>query len=265
MNEQITQNDILVYLSLIHEGNWDNIASSISKKLFFPPEEVAEKVSSVTSKYVTYFDDDYPPSFRKCPKPPYVLYYRGDIGLLRDPAQSLSIVGSRGACPYGKEKARGFASFAASNGFSVVSGLARGIDTEAAYGALNHGKSVAILGSGIDNIYPSDNHDLAMEIAANGLLISEYPNHVGPSQKHFPFRNRLIAAASSRLIVPEATKHSGTLITVAFALRAGRDIGAVPYRANEDSACNEMIKQGAMMIEDEKDLKCFLGLGENDE
>ena len=92
MNELVTANDILVYLSIIHKGNWDDIAASLRKKMFFPPEEVKAVIAEVKAGYVTYFDDDYPPSFRDCPKAPYVLFYRGDLRLLHDRARCLSIV-----------------------------------------------------------------------------------------------------------------------------------------------------------------------------
>ena len=143
----------------------------------------------------------------------------------------------------------------AKNGYVIVSGLAKGIDSIAHKGAIEGGgKTVAILGSGIDYCYPSENKELYDEIKSSHLLISEYPNKSMPTPEQFPWRNRIIAGLSNTIVVAEAGIHSGTYITVADGLMNGRNICCVPHMANLNSGCNKLIKEGAALVENAKDV-----------
>ncbi len=139
--------------------------------------------------------------------------------------------------------------------YTIVSGMAKGIDGVATRAALNAGgKAVGVLGSGIDMCYPMENEDIYENLKRGGLLISEYPPGIKPSKENFPFRNRIIAALSKLTIVGEANKKSGTLITVGYALEGGKEVACIPFRADEDSACNSLIRDGAALITSTEDV-----------
>jgi DNA processing protein len=189
-----------------------------------------------------------------------VLFYRGDISLLKDENKCVSYIGSRLASPYGLECARNLAGGLAKEGFVIVSGLAMGIDAAATEAALDAGgKAVGVLGCGIDRCYPDSSVPLYERLKKEGLVISEYPFRTPPDGEHFPHRNRIVAAASKGIIVGEASKKSGTLITVGYALGFTKEIGCVPYQADADSACNILIKEGAAMIENLDDANLLMG------
>jgi len=251
--------DILINLSLQYQGDWEKIYEVIrNKKPHGSWEEYDERKAAIKSKIITILDDDFP--FKHASKPPFVLYYYGDITLLKDPSQNVSYVGSRKISAYGKKMAHDIASDLASAGKRIISGLARGIDAEATRAALdNGGKAVAILGSGIDLCYPSENEGLYERLKHEGLIISEYPLFTSPRPEYFLKRNRLVAAASNLIIVGEARKRSGTLVTVSYALEAGKDVACIPFHADEESSCNELIKQGAYLIESATDALAILG------
>jgi DNA processing protein len=246
--------EILIFLAVKFDGEWDKIVASIRNRDFFDPKEAEATLASVKSQVVTIVDPDYPASLKEAPKPPFVLFYYGNLGLIDDKKMCISYVGSRKASPYGLKMAHQFCSSFAEDGFSVVSGLAYGIDAAAARAAMPAKKAVAVLGNGPDYYYPPENAALQRQIKENGLLISEYPGESAPNPERFPARNRLIAALSQCTVVGEASKHSGTLITVAHALGIGRDVCCVPYPADEESACNALIKEGAPMVENAADV-----------
>jgi DNA processing protein len=241
----MTGREILVYLAIKHQGEWDQIVAAIRNREFFDSKEAEAVVASVKSKVVTIVDPDYPQALKEGPKPPFVLFYYGNLSLVDDKRQCITYVGSRKASSYGLKMAEKLCGQFARDGFSVVSGLARGIDTAAAKAAIDLGKAVAVIGNGVDFCYPPENAQLQKEIAEKGLLISEYPGESAPNPEHFPARNRLIAAFSQCTVVGEAGNRSGTLITVGHALGIGRDVCCVPYPADEESACNALIKEGA--------------------
>lgn len=195
---------------------------------------------------LTYRDNRYPARLRQLPDPPAVLFGRGDITCLDGP--TLAVVGSRRCSAYGRTVSARFARELAAHGVAVVSGLARGVDTWAHRGALDGGgRTVAVLGSGLHRIYPAENTRLADDIAVQGLLLSEYPPQTGPQRLHFPERNRIISGLGDRLLVVEAARKSGSLITAGFSLELGKDVYAVPGNIDSQTSAgtNRLIRDGA--------------------
>ncbi len=253
--------DILIYLSLKYDGEWDKIYAAIQNRAHLDMDDFDKVISKVNTNVTTILDKDYPKQFSFIPKPPFVLYYYGDLSLLSNPDKCLSVIGSRANTAYGKEMTELLVK-GISDRLIIVSGMARGIDGIAQEVAINNGgHSVAILGSGIDYCYPKRNQDLYDKLKENHLVISEYPGKTAPKPTSFIDRNRLIAAASSKTLVVEAKYRSGTVSTVNYALQYGKDVLCVPTRANEESMCNRLIKEGAVMIETVYDLEdeyCYI-------
>ncbi len=240
---------ILLYLSVKYKGDWQSIYEAIRRREKFSHEEALEIEKSVKCKVLAITDSEYPDSLKGCFKPPFILYYEGDLDCIKKENMCVSYVGSREASSYGKKMAEYISSDLASRGYTIVSGMAKGIDGAATRAALDvGGKAVGILGCGLDVCYPMENQDIYERLKKQGLLISEYPPGTKPNKDNFPLRNRIIAALSKLTIVGEAGKKSGTLITVGYALEAGKEVACLPYRADEDSACNSLIKEGAFMI-----------------
>ena len=200
-------------------------------------------------------DDDYPAMLAEIPGPPRQLYVLGDIDALHLPA--LAIVGSRNPTQGGVRNAHDFARHLAGQGFTIVSGMAQGIDAAAHEGALDGGgKTVAFLGTGIDRVYPAVNRDLAHRIARQGALVSEYPLGAPPERWHFPERNRLISGLGLGTLVVEAARRSGSLITARLAGEQGREIFALPGSIHNplSRGCHELIRQGAKLVETAGDI-----------
>jgi DNA processing protein len=192
---------------------------------------------------------------------PPVLWYRGSLECLQQPA--VAIVGSRAASSVAIETARRLATELAALGITVVSGLARGVDSAAHRGALQSGSTVAVLGSGVDYIYPSEHRGLAAEIAMNGLVLSEYAPGTFPLPFHFPMRNRLISGLSRAVVVIEASDKSGSLITASCAAEQGREVMAVPGNvlSGRNKGGHALIRDGAKIVECADDIVVELGLG----
>jgi DNA processing protein len=192
---------------------------------------------------------------------PPALWYRGSLDCLKQPA--VAIVGSRAASSVAIETARRLATDLAALSITVVSGLARGVDSAAHRGALETGRTVAVLGSGIDYIYPSEHKGLAMQIALSGLIVSEYPPGTPPLQFHFPMRNRLISGLSRAVVVIEASDKSGSLITASCAAEQGRDVMAVPGNvlSGRNKGGHALIRDGAKIVECADDIVAELGFG----
>jgi DNA processing protein len=209
-------------------------------------ELVMEKVAAQGVKVLTWDDDVYPRRLKEIAQPPPVLFVRGSINVEDDWA--VSVVGTRRVTPYGRQVAAEIARFLAQNGVTLVSGLARGVDAIAHQSALQAGgRTFAILGSGVDVIYPPEHRKLADEIIRQGAVISDYPLGTQPESTNFPPRNRIIAGLSLATIVVEAGETSGALITAEFAVEQGRDVFAVPgsILAPQSEGTNKLIEQGA--------------------
>jgi DNA processing protein len=209
----------------------------------------------------TVEDDGYPQLLGSIYEPPYLFYYRGDLDIASQ--FSLGVVGSRAATTYGKLQSRRFAKELADQGWVVVSGMARGIDTEAHLGALEvHGKTIAVLGSGLEVVYPPENKKIYDLIWKNGLLLSEFLPRAHPEPGNFPVRNRTIAGLCRGVLVVEAKQRSGALITADFALEQGRDVFAIPGPINSPNSAgtNYLIKQGACLVSSIEDILTEYGL-----
>lgn len=247
----ITHHDYLVYFAIKCNGDRLKIleASENKKLLEIDDIDVINTLSTLKSKAITILDEDYPEYLKRSIMPPLVLFYYGDISLLQNPENNIAVVGSRNHSEYGvkmtTEIVKDICPF-----LTIVSGMAIGIDTVAQTTAIeNGGKTIAVLPSGIDYCYPIRNRLLYEEIKKNHLIISEYPNDLEPTENNFRCRNRIVAAISKAVVVTEAKHYSGTLITVGVALQSGKDIYCVPYHGDEESHCNRLIKEGAVLVE----------------
>jgi DNA processing protein len=220
---------------------------------------------------ITLGDADYPAPLLDIPDPPLMLYALGQTAQLATlrAQQALAMVGSRNPTPQGAENARAFACSLAANGLTVVSGLALGVDGAAHEGALQGGlqsgfqagatgrlATIAVVGTGLDRVYPRQHRDLAHRVAQNGLILSEYPLGTPPLSPNFPRRNRLISGLSQATLVVEAALQSGSLITAKQALEQGRDVMAIPGSIHSAQAkgCHALIKQGAKLVESVQDV-----------
>ena len=202
----------------------------------------------------------YPRLLAELHDPPAQLYVRGDVAVLSGPA--VAIVGARSCSAYGAQVARSVAGELAAAGLVVVSGLARGIDAEAHRGTLAvSGRTVAVLGCGIDRDYPRSHSELARRIRADGAVVSEYPPGVEPAPWRFPARNRIIAGLCAATVVVEARERSGALITADFALELGRDVFAVPGEITSalSAGTNDLLRQGAAPLLSAADVLAALG------
>jgi DNA processing protein len=205
-------------------------------------------------RILTMLDPEYPALLLEIPDPPPFLYVYGS---LHNPVNGIAIVGSRNATNYGISATKQLCSSLASNNVTVVSGMARGIDTAAHEGALiGKGKTIAILGSGLERIYPAENRGLFQKIAEAGAVISEFPLFTEPDAFNFPTRNRIISGISLGTVVVEATKKSGSLITARLAAEQNREVFAVPGNINsfKSIGTHTLIKQGAKLVEHARDI-----------
>ncbi|WP_157269287.1 DNA-processing protein DprA [Azohydromonas aeria] len=214
---------------------------------------------------VTLGDALYPAELLHMADPPLLLHLRGRVALLRQPA--LAIVGSRNPSAQGADNALAFARCLSEAGWTIVSGLALGIDGAAHEGGLSGaGRTIAVLGTGIDRLYPARHRDLALRIAAEGLLVSEFPLGTPPLRENFPQRNRLIAGLARGTLVVEATLQSGSLITARLAAENGREVFAIPgsIHAPQAKGCHALIKQGAKLVECAQDILEELQMAQDD-
>jgi len=209
---------------------------------------------------VTLADSDYPQALLNIPDPPLLLYVKGRLDLLNRPA--LAVVGSRNATPQGLNNAEAFSRTLSEAGLCVTSGLAHGVDASAHRGALQgQGSSIAVVGTGLDRIYPAANRDLAHALATDGAIVSEFPLGTPPLAANFPRRNRIISGLGIGTLVVEASVQSGSLITARLALEQGRDVFAIPgsIHAPQSKGCHRLIKQGAKLVETAQDILEELG------
>lgn len=223
--------------------------------------QIWEQTQSKGIQILTWLDEAYPQRLKEIDQPPPVLYLRGE--LIPEDTWAVAIVGTRRVTPYGRQVTEEIASFLAANGITVVSGLARGIDSIAHNAALKAGgRTLAVLGSGVDRIYPPENRVLTDQIIEHGAVLSDYAPGTPPESSNFPPRNRIISGLSMAVVVIEAGKTSGALITAEFAAEQGREIFAVPGNilAPQSKGTNKLIQQGAHPLLSASDIMQALNL-----
>ena len=212
-------------------------------------------LEQIDNHIICFNDEQYPSLLRETVDFPVLLYASGDIELLSTP--QIAIVGSRNCSPGGGKTAFDFAAKLAKSGLTITSGMASGIDAKAHQGALSaDGYTIAVAGTGLDQVYPSSNRQLAYEIHKSGLLLSEFTLGTGPRRDNFPRRNRIISGLSLATLVVEATRRSGSLITAQQALEQGREVFAVPGSIHNPQArgCHQLIREGARLVDQVSDI-----------
>lgn len=241
----MTKDQLLAY-SLAYEGETLRIRQAILHNEPYQP-------FSGVFNAITIMDDAYPDCLRNLSYPPYVLYYKGDLSLLNK--EAIAVVGSRNIKDYAETMTKHLIGTLAQR-YVIISGLAKGTDACAHGVGLDNLSTIAVLGCGIDRIYPVENKDLYQRIEAKGLILSEYPNQVLPLKHRFPWRNRIVAALGKTVVVMQADLKSGSMITVNEALNLGKEIYTIPYDLMhpEGQGCNLLIQQGANMILSDDDL-----------
>lgn len=233
----------------------------LARSFLRDPEQELRKVERIGGRVITLHDAEYPRQLRQIPDPPLLLYARGRP--FPADLNTVAMVGSRTPTPYGLKTARGIAADLCRNGVGVVSGMARGIDTAAHTGALDaEGYTVAVMGTGLDRIYPSSNRMLHERIAEQGTLLTDFPLGTAPEGRNFPLRNRIISGLSLGVIVVEAAEKSGSLITASLALDQGREVFAVPGSVHSlrSVGCHFLLKHGAALADSARDVMDGLGL-----
>ena len=218
-------------------------------------EQELEKVRQHNARLLAWDEPEYPALLKEIYDPPVLLYVRGDVAALSTPC--IAMVGARAPSPYGRQVAERIAGDLAARGLTIVSGLARGIDTCGHRGALEAGgKTVAVLGCGLDVDYPKENRKLRQQIERNGCVLTELPLGIYPAPQNFPVRNRIIAGLSWGAIVVEGGRYSGSLITGRLAMEFNRQVYAVPgnITSKRSAAPNLLIKQGAKLVEGWEDV-----------
>ena len=231
------------------------IAALINPNLALINSHLTWLDSSPENHIICYDHPDYPRLLKEISNPPLLLYLQGNTRLLNSP--QIAIVGSRSCTPYGRQKAYQFAGQLSASGFTITSGLAIGIDGLAHQGAIDKlGNTIAILGTGLNNIYPKRHNKLAQQIKENGLLVSEFWPNTAALPRNFPRRNRIISGLSLGVLVIEASKRSGSLITARYAIEQNREVFALPGSIDNPEACgcHQLIQQGAKLVINTQDV-----------
>jgi DNA processing protein len=271
----------ILHAGLDELADIDDISESRLKKIYeFNEWDMVEREIKAINHYavshgikvITYADSEYPENLRQIDDSPMLLYAKGNI--IKEDKYAVAIVGSRDMSEYGKRATTAIASELALCGLTIVSGMAKGIDTVAHTEALKAGgRSIAVLGCGIDSPYPSENIKLFNSLSESGCVISEFPFGTPPNRENFPKRNRLISGLSFGIVVVEATRNSGSLITANCALDQGREVFAVPgnITSRNSEGTNSLLKKGAKLVQNAKDileelspqLKSFINFSKN--
>jgi DNA processing protein len=242
------------------QGVSGKVSSAIKSMSRSMGEDEIAFAESLSVRIVAQDSPEYPKALLSIYDPPLVLYIRG--GCTEQDALAIGLIGSRRCSHYGRIQAERFGSDLARMGFTIISGLAQGIDTSAHQGALKvKGRTIAVLGNGLSHVYPRQNAQLAQEVADNGAVVSEFPMKTRADARHFPQRNRLISGLSLGVMVVEASKQSGTLITANFALEQGREVFALPGRVDNPTSAgtHKLIQQGAKLVTTPADVVEELG------
>ena len=237
---------------LLKRNQWDSFVSRAWEK---DADNELETIVRKKLSVILWVDPEYPEILKQISGPPAMLYYRGDTSLLKN--YSLAVVGSRQSSRYGQEIAMNICRDISSAGLTIVSGFAYGIDRQAHLAAVdNTGGTIAVLGTGIDLIYPAMNKDLWSRVTEKGLILTEFCPGTKPDPGNFPYRNRIISGISLGVLVVESAIKSGSMITARLALEQNKEVFAVPGAVNMDSSagCNHLIKQGAHLVQNADDI-----------
>lgn len=254
---------ITFYKLLDQFHNAENVIKNLPDKYkLFPRSKAVEQIDLAKLKkieIISFEDERYPSRLREIPDAPPILYAKGNIELLsHEPC--IAIVGARNASINGRKTISKFAYELTNNDILIISGMAKGIDTSAHKGAMHaknqKGPTIAVVGTGLDIVYPTENKDLYEQISSQGLAISEFPIGTTPQSQNFPRRNRIISALSNGILVGEASVKSGSLITARMGLEQGKDIFAIPGNLDDfrGAGPNKLIKDGANLVEDVFDI-----------
>ena len=237
----IKPREALARLAIKYKGDWNKIHDAMRSR-----ESAEEECYAPTCDYVTILDPEYPAKFRDCcEKPPFVLFYKGDLSLIQDEAKCAYIVGTRMPSENGLHAVREIVWTLNENGYAVISHNARGTDIEALQQAK---RPVCVLGNGFGYSYPVGDKKTLEEIAERGLLISEYPPDAEPTATNFVSNKRVASALCKAVICGEVASRSGSLVSVSYALNMGKDVGAIPMPYGSQTANNMLISQGATLI-----------------
>ena len=253
---------VTFYKLIAHYGNAQNAVAQLEAEdgrlkpaSLAATEREMKALGKMGAKLVFYTDDTYPEALKHIPDPPPVLAALGRLELLKTPM--VAIVGARNASANGCRLAQNIAAELGAEGWGVASGLARGVDTAAHKGALTGGcGTIAVLGGGLDHIYPAENTDLFWRLAKEGLILAETPLGTKPTAQSFPRRNRIVSGLSAGVVVVEAARHSGSLITAQQAGEQGREVMAIPGHPSEPRSfgCNHLLRQGATLVSSAEDI-----------
>ncbi len=244
--------NVLLYFALKYSGDWDSIYKALDQKEKITDQEL-EIVEKMNIDFVTIIDDKYPKRLKRITKPPFILFYKGDLSLANKEAKTIAIIGSREPSQSAKDKTERIVSDL--KGVVIVSGMAKGVDSFTHEAALKFkNPTIAVLGTAIDNPYPKNNQKLYAKIVKKGLVLSEYPKGAKSSKNNFKSRNRLISGLSQGVLVVEAKKKSGTMNTVSHALSQNKEVFALPSSDLVNSGTNALIKEGAILVENGNDI-----------
>ncbi len=232
----------------------DQSAALLDTEIKCQAEKEFHKLSQKGIQFIIREEEDFPESLLQIPNAPDFLFYKGSLP--REDALSVAVIGARACSACGRRQAEQFSRELAAAGVQIISGMARGIDGYSQQAALEYGSSYAVLGCGVDYCYPPENFRLYEELLEKGGVLSEFPPGSKPLAYHFPMRNRLIAGLSDGLLVIEARKKSGTLITVDCALEQNKPVFAIPGREDEqlNAGCNELLQDGACAVRNAMEL-----------
>jgi DNA processing protein len=248
----------VVELGRVEGFGYKTVNKVVEERSRINPENLYLQHEKENPLFWTPADEDYPRLLLETPGPPALLYYRGEVEKSENLGQKplIGIVGTRKPTEYGVRWTRKITTLLANNGFTIVSGMAEGIDSETHRAAIKAGtRTIAVVGTGVDIVYPAQNKGLYKEILVNGLVLSEYPGKTTPDRSHFPARNRIIAGLSRAILVMEAPIKSGALITARYANEFGRDVYVLPGRIDDEESqgCLKLLSQGANPILHELD------------
>lgn len=245
--------EVILYFALKYAGDFDKIYQALERKEKVDSDLKEFLFKELKSKYTTIISDDYPASLKEINCPPFVLFYYGDLNLVN--TKCIGVVGMRQPSDYGVETTKTMVGKLVLENYTIVSGMALGIDAIAHQSAMNvSGRTIAVLGSGIDNCYPLKNRAIYEMLKTDQLIVSEYPGNLVPKKVNFPRRNRIISGLSESILVTEANERSGTMITVGHALEQGKDIYCIPSRISDSLGCNRLIQQGAKLVMNVNDI-----------